>query len=385
MRLVHRLPHALVGLAVVIALAGTVTAVTTTRQPLAAGAPTTTGSPSPSGSSGVDGGPPDSSPAVSRPPPVVAPLVGRVPAHVLVLSPTPLPPDVVRRLVARTGATATLAVASGEVRIGTGTTTGLGVDPSTFRAWTPPGTAESDAVWRSVAVGEGSVAHVVARAFGVTLGGSVIAAAVHPTHLRVGSFATTGLPGIGLVVDSSRSRELGLHTGTGLLLSAPQRDPEITAAYASDVVGRLGTVNSVQVDRLAAGRWVAPTSGPVSSPFGPRIHPITGLEQFHDGIDISAPLGAPVYAMSDGVVLYAGPATGFGTEVVLSHRGGVTTVYGHVSRLLVSGGHVLVGQPIALVGNEGESTGPHLHTEIRIDDRPVDPLRWLADHGVALH
>ena len=71
-------------------------------------------------------------------------------------------------------------------------------------------------------------------------------------------------------------------------------------------------------------------------------------------------------------------------EVVLSHRGGVTTVYGHVSRLLVTAGRVTAGQPIALVGNEGESTGPHLHAEVRVDDRPVDPLVWLRDHGVQL-
>jgi len=62
----------------------------------------------------------------------------------------------------------------------------------------------------------------------------------------------------------------------------------------------------------------------------------------------------------------------------------VTTVYGHVSHILVPSGHVDVGQPIALVGNEGESTGPHLHAEVRVDDKPVDPLLWLRAHGVVL-
>ena len=88
--------------------------------------------------------------------------------------------------------------------------------------------------------------------------------------------------------------------------------------------------------------------------------------------------------MSDLVVLYAGPAADYGIEVVLSHRGGVTTDYGHVSRILLAAGHVSAGQPIALVGNEGASTGPHLHVEVRIDDHPVDPVRWLTEHGAAL-
>ncbi len=371
MRLGRQLPHLLTGLAVLLAATGTMAALSAGQH----SAPRRI-EPSPTPHAGV----------ASRPAaPVVAPLTRRIPAHLLVLTTAPLPPAVLRRLMARTGATAKLVVASGEVRLGSGRTTGLGVDPSTFRAWTPRGTADSDALWRSVAVGEGSVAHVVARAFGVTLGGSVIAAAVHPVHLRVGSFATTGLPGIGLVVDATRGRELALRPGTGLLLSVPNGTPELAAAGARAVVGRLGMVTPVQVNRtVVAGHWVVPTTGRLTSPFGPRVAPRPGASSFHEGIDIGAAIGTPIYAMSDGVVLYAGPAAGYGSEVVLSHRGGVTTVYGHVSRILIAAGHVSVGQPIALVGNEGESTGPHLHVEVRIDDRPVDPVRWLAEHGAAL-
>lgn len=316
--------------------------------------------------------------------PVVAPLRSRVAPHLLVVSRTPLPAAVVRRLLAATGARAALQVATGGVRIGSGQTTALGVDPSTFRAWTPQGTAESNPLWQSVAAGEGAVAHAVARAFAVRLGGSVVARSARQVPLRIGSLATTGLPGVGLVVDRARGGELGLRPGTGLLLSAPQRDPEVTAAFARDVVGRLGTVSAVQVDRAASGQWVAPTTGVVTSGFGPRVAPIPGASTFHDGIDIGAPLGTPIYAASDGFVLYAGPASGFGTEIVLSHRGGITTVYGHVSRLLVTSGPVAVGQPIALVGDEGESTGPHLHFEVRVNDVALDPLVWLRSHGVRL-
>ena len=141
----------------------------------------------------------------------------------------------------------------------------------------------------------------------------------------------------------------------------------------------------MRTTRVVRGSWVFPiVGGHVTSGFGYRMHPIQHVVKFHDGIDIGAPYGAPVYAMSDGVVLYAGPARGFGQEVVLSHPGGVTTVYGHVSRIVVESGPVRAGQVIALVGSEGESTGPHLHAEVRVDDRPVDPLAWLRAHGLKL-
>jgi len=319
------------------------------------------------------------------PPPPVAALQRRIDAHVLVVGATRFSPELVRRIVAATGARATLAVATGRVNLGSGQTTALGVDPSTFRAWTSAGTAESDPLWRSVASGDGSVAHVVARAYGVTLGGTVDAVTgVVTVPLRVGSFATTGLPGVGLVVDATRSRQLGLVPGGGLLLSVPQRDPQVSAAFAAAVVKDRAVVSAVQADRAAVGRWVVPTIGRVTSLFGPRVAPRPGASTFHEGLDIGAPIGTPVYAMSDGVVLYAGPAAGFGQEVVLSHRGGVTTVYGHVSRILVQSGRVAVGQPIALVGDEGESTGPHLHVEVCVEDHPTDPLAWLRGHGVRI-
>lgn len=386
--LVARLPHVLLALALAVVVGGVATAVTTVSTQVASGARPPSEPAQPRGTAPTGQAAPPVAPvrpelrAVQAVP--VAALRARIPADVLIVSQQRLPEAVVRRLVAATGASSTLTVASGPVRLGTGQTTALGVDPSSFRAWTPIGTAESDGVWRSVASDEGSVAHVVAQALHVSLGGSVVATSVGSAALRVGSFATTGLPGIGLVVDAVRSGQLGLSAGTGLLLSAPQRDPDVTAAYARDVVARLGVVNAVQVDRQVSGRWVAPTTGRVTSLFGPRVAPRPGASSFHEGLDIGAPIGTPIYAMSDGVVLYAGPASGFGSEVVLSHRGGVTTVYGHVSRILVPSGRVAVGQPIALVGNEGESTGPHLHTEVRVDDQPVDPLIWLRNHGVVL-
>jgi len=319
----------------------------------------------------------------------VAALRTRVPAHLIIVSRTPIRGPQAQALIKATGARAALAVSAGTVFIGKGRTTALGVDPGVFRAWTPKGTAENDPVWQSVSDGEGAVAHVVGRAFELPLGGAVLAHATFPLRLAVGSFATTALPGIGLVVDYDRAAELGLQPHTALLLSVPQRDPDRSAALARRAIRAFPagmTVGAVQYERLPLTRtgWVVPAVGRVSSGFGLRIHPIKRVVQFHDGIDIAARYGAPVYAMSDGFILYAGPARGFGTEVVVGHRGGVTTVYGHVSRILVTSGPVRAGQPIALVGNEGESTGPHLHAEVRVNDRPVNPVAWLRSHGVHL-
>jgi murein DD-endopeptidase MepM/ murein hydrolase activator NlpD len=368
-RTVRRLPWLLVALALLVGVGGVVTAQSQTVNARPAPRAPSTASPIPE-------------PTVAPSPPSarVAPLRARIPAHLLVVSRTPLTAQQVHEVVRATGAKASLLVSAGTVSLGTGRTKALGVDPGTFRGWTPKGTAESNPLWQSVATGDGSVAHTVARAFEVPLGGTITASGI---RLRVGSFATTGLPGVGLVVDQARAAQLHLVPRSGLLLSVPQRDSEDSARLARDVSGKGTTVGAVAYSRRG-GAWGIPAVGRISSPFGYRMHPIKHVVQFHDGIDIAAPYGAPVYAMSDGTVLYAGPASGFGQEIVLTHKDGVTTVYGHVSRILVASGPVKVGQAIALVGNEGESTGPHLHAEVRVDDHPVDPIAWLRAHGVKI-
>jgi murein DD-endopeptidase MepM/ murein hydrolase activator NlpD len=128
------------------------------------------------------------------------------------------------------------------------------------------------------------------------------------------------------------------------------------------------------------GSWVRPvTSAPITSGFGPR------WGRLHAGIDFAAPIGTPVYAASNGTVLAAGPASGYGQWVKLAHAGGVTTVYGHISGWTVSVGQpVTVGQVIAYTGNEGRSTGPHLHFETWTNNQPVDPVAFYAAHGAQL-
>jgi murein DD-endopeptidase MepM/ murein hydrolase activator NlpD len=126
---------------------------------------------------------------------------------------------------------------------------------------------------------------------------------------------------------------------------------------------------------LAAGSFIWPASGPVTSGFGWRIDPIFRRRALHTGIDIAAAWGTPVEAAENGTVLYVGWMTGYGNVVVLDHGNGVSTVYAHLSSYVVrTGESVNRGQVIAHVGSTGWSTGPHLHFEVRQDGQPTDPL-----------
>lgn len=116
----------------------------------------------------------------------------------------------------------------------------------------------------------------------------------------------------------------------------------------------------------------------VSSPYGYRIHPITGTKKLHAGIDYAAPYGTSILAAEDGVVLTSGWNSGYGYCVTINHGGGYVTLYGHCSSLLVSAGQsVKRGQTIAKVGSTGNSTGNHLHFEVRINGSTVNPAGYL--------
>ena len=128
----------------------------------------------------------------------------------------------------------------------------------------------------------------------------------------------------------------------------------------------------------AATPAVWPIRGWVTSPFGNRISPITGMKQFHEGIDIAAQIGTPVVAPADGVVIKADFESGYGNIVELSHGYGLKTVFGHNSQFNVKPGqHVKRGDIIAYSGNSGSSTGPHVHYEVRVNGLPVNPVRYL--------
>ncbi len=130
---------------------------------------------------------------------------------------------------------------------------------------------------------------------------------------------------------------------------------------------------------LPAGKLMRPVPGRVTSGFGYRIHPIFGTKKLHTGWDMQASYGDPIRAAADGVVVSAGPRGGYGNAVVLDHGGGMATLYAHQSKVAVSSGqHVSQGQVIGYVGCTGYCTGPHLHFEVRINGRPVDPTPYMG-------
>jgi len=121
-----------------------------------------------------------------------------------------------------------------------------------------------------------------------------------------------------------------------------------------------------------------PASGRVSSNFGQREDPFNSSERFHAGIDIAADYGSDINAAADGTVITSGTLAGYGKAVIISHGNGLTTLYGHISSAIAKEGQkVKKGDLIARVGSTGRSTGPHLHFEVRINDTPVDPLKYL--------
>jgi murein DD-endopeptidase MepM/ murein hydrolase activator NlpD len=127
------------------------------------------------------------------------------------------------------------------------------------------------------------------------------------------------------------------------------------------------------------GGVVLPAQGSFTSGFGPRGGTI------HEGVDIANSIGTPILAAMPGEVIEAGPASGFGQWVRIQHDGGTVTVYGHVATFAVSAGqNVAAGDQIATMGNEGQSTGPHLHFEVHQDGTPIDPQAWLSGFGINL-
>ncbi|MGW6376288.1 M23 family metallopeptidase [Rhodococcus sp. NPDC055112] len=143
--------------------------------------------------------------------------------------------------------------------------------------------------------------------------------------------------------------------------------------WAQDQLGTLPSNHPI------LARTVQPASGTLTSPFGQRWGTL------HGGIDIAAPIGTPIQSATDGTVISAGPASGFGLWVRVQEDDGTTTVYGHINEFLVDiGQQVAAGQQIATVGNRGQSTGPHLHFEVHNPDgEKIDPAQWLLDRGVS--
>nr|WP_245670416.1 M23 family metallopeptidase [Corynebacterium crudilactis] len=141
-----------------------------------------------------------------------------------------------------------------------------------------------------------------------------------------------------------------------------------------------GVTNTIAEATGTAATVARPAHGTFTSGFGPR------WGSFHNGIDIANAIGTPIYAVMSGTVISSGPASGYGQWIRIQHDDGSISIYGHMEYLYVSvGERVSAGQEIAGMGNQGFSTGSHLHFEIHPDGvTPVDPQVWLANNGIYL-
>jgi murein DD-endopeptidase MepM/ murein hydrolase activator NlpD len=149
-----------------------------------------------------------------------------------------------------------------------------------------------------------------------------------------------------------------------------------------------GTLKAVETRLHQRARWISqtpaitPVKGILTSGFGYRSDPVTHGRGDHQGVDIAAAPGQPVRASADGIVMRSGTIGGLGKAIYLAHGYGVTTRYGHMSKVEVRPGQrVKRGDIIGRVGNTGRSTGYHLHYEVRQDGQPVNPLVYILDNG----
>jgi murein DD-endopeptidase MepM/ murein hydrolase activator NlpD len=147
-------------------------------------------------------------------------------------------------------------------------------------------------------------------------------------------------------------------------------------------------VDSIQTEAMTEPDMVLPVAGEITSRFTrSRFQPLLNIVRPHEGVDVSAPLGTPIYAPAAGVVSFVGWRFGDGLTVELAHSGKVLTRFAHCRKALVRDGQpVAAGQQIAEVGASGLATGPHLHFEVVVDGTPVDPLQYIAqEHDTSIY
>lgn len=151
-----------------------------------------------------------------------------------------------------------------------------------------------------------------------------------------------------------------------------------TAAIALQYGPRRGGMTTSDWVRLAAAPSLWPVDGHITGGFGERSDPFNGEGAFHTGVDIATSYGSPVVAPADGVVIFADRDAGYGRLVEIQHANGISTRFAHLSSFAVAvGQQVHRGETIGYVGDSGRSTGPHLHYEVRINNTPVNPYKYL--------
>jgi murein DD-endopeptidase MepM/ murein hydrolase activator NlpD len=177
---------------------------------------------------------------------------------------------------------------------------------------------------------------------------------------------------VGELEDTSAAAEAALEA----LVHEKQQEEDARRAAARRAAQLAGV--SLPPEPGAPGQLLWPVSGPITSPFGMRMHPVYGRPILHAGIDIAAATGTTIAAAADGRVIVAGTQGDCGKMVALDHHGGLSTIYCHMSQIFVGVGQdVQRGQAIGAVGMTGDATGPHVHFQVMQDGHPVDPMSFL--------
>lgn len=220
-------------------------------------------------------------------------------------------------------------------------------------------------------------------AIGIAAAGHQVAAAARPVDARTASVALNS------AASTNSSATVMLSDRTALRLGEPAVQPRHywgaapagatlvrPPARASRSVVRRPVVKAKPKLVVAKARWVRPSGGPLTSPYGRR------WGRMHEGLDFGAGYGSPVRAAFDGVVVFASWDSGYGKQIRIRHSGGIVTTYSHLSRFVVTGGRVSAGDVIGKIGSTGNSTGPHLHFEVLVGGTNVNPRPFLAKRGV---
>lgn len=178
--------------------------------------------------------------------------------------------------------------------------------------------------------------------------------------------------------------------GVGGLTSLPLDPATASDLAASEVVRRSSLVTSrlllvekrltTQADQLSLTPTLAPVVGALTAGFGGRTDPFTGQQEFHPGLDISTPVGNRVVAPANGTVVRISFENGYGRLLEIAHGFGINTLYAHLHSVRVTEGQrIRRGDLLAVVGTTGRSTGPHLHYEVRVNGKPVNPLDYVLN------
>ncbi|MBR3614240.1 MAG: peptidoglycan DD-metalloendopeptidase family protein [Clostridia bacterium] len=181
------------------------------------------------------------------------------------------------------------------------------------------------------------------------------------------------------IIKNSRLKKL---TEEELLLHQKIEEYQNQIAEIETEIRLLALANVGEEYVGGAMAWPVPGYTRITSRFGMRTHPITGVFKLHTGVDVGAPRGAQFIAANDGIVTYAGWNTAYGNMVIIDHGGGITTLYAHGDEILVSVGETIYqGHPVLKVGSTGYSTGPHAHFEVRINGEYVEPLDYITSYS----